>query len=348
MEDLVTEINAVIESGDDNFEVENYILGSSYTLDCTCELSKEKPKKVCDCASDCRCPRINKKLKELEENGKVYRIGSGFYNRIDYCETCADKFKEMFEYIDRREYTEEEKPRIWPCQFCHIREKSCPQWNYSGYTSRHYPEGTLLGGGTEWYYSKEYQLDCCMECWNALSGRELLPRMAFEPGKSYIQTERSDPPLIFLKPEFLKVEDLYDPSDLFQGQTYFRLDPEFASCDDYFPTELVEVCGIDTFKENIFSWVRICPISEIDGVHASFCLFMNLADQNLPVASGVWDNHGRLSLIRIFDSGVDCIKAFKEWEHTRLSKEEISNLGKISRDFSSYIRLENKLGVYFG
>lgn len=331
MEEICRNINKVI---DEEFEsLEEYKFGEDFIFDC-CENSPE----------------------EKDRNNQHYFING--HDRIDYCDQCIGSFKEKFTYIDRRDKTEEEKPRKWRCCFCHIRNPNF-DFVYDSYTSQHVPAGELLGGGCEWYYYKDKHLDCCMKCWKTLSSENMFNCFLYDTNKQYFTSLRGYIPLVFPKSDYLDPSKTFDPTPLLEGNEYFSLKQPFTVL-----YGLVETPGFDIMKDNLFEWVPITNPEETSFCGACVTLFTQITDPKFPIAGLICDNHGRLSLMKYKNIFLENIlDEYSIWKRNKLSEEERQNLrkewkdefsipdeivAKICDNFPSSFHFSKGYGVYFG
>lgn len=278
---------------------------------------------------------------ELERSGRVRRLGGAVdtasdHSQIDCCPACVEKVRaKWFWFVDRRPFSVEEKPRVWPCQFCHVRRGEPPRFVYDEAFSRHRPAGgAMLGGGCAWYacHSPEADrdVDCCSECWEALTAEQLFPARAFRPGREYMCSSRR---VQMLVPGPLRGQDVTDPRPALAGLEHFRLKlDEIHDSFDETAGELIEICGIDPLTANLCAWVPITDEYEEAG-GADLWLLADVTDAALPVACAVRDNHGRVSVVRVFDSLDGCVRKYRE----------VENYGT----FVAYI-LSTGVGTYFG
>src|SRR3989304_6553600 len=82
-----------------------------------------------------------KTFKYLADNNvKIYN-----FNQYMMCKDCKnnDEFRNKFNFIDRVNYTVEEKPLSWTCLYCNLK----------------------MGGGFTWYNSLYFKTDICVECY---------------------------------------------------------------------------------------------------------------------------------------------------------------------------------------
>lgn len=332
---------------------------------------------------DCECEKPPEELAALERQGRVHRLGHAADRRLDCCpspECLRALLDSKFEYIDRRAYSVQDKPRVWPCQFCHIRlgQPALVHWRYMSYTSWHVPAGgAVLGGGCEWYCCPSLGIDCCMECWNGLTAAQLCPPVAIDPEAPYFTNY--DGTIMFRGPS--PVAAVADPRPLLplDSELHFNCDTvKLAPHHGIF-----ELNGVDTATGNIFSWLPICDETPAPG-DAVTGLLVDVADARLPVASIAYDDHGRVSIVRVFSALSECLDLYNEWKSAgggvagddgdssdsggddgndgaasdsesgsesdsdSDSDAECDKLAARAKHFSAYVRFHKKLGVYFG
>ena len=116
---------------------------------------------------------------------------------------------------------------------------------------------------------------------------------------------------------------------------------------------------------NLAYWIPFILSDEMPFYHSyTFLLIYAGCGSNHPVVSGVWDDHGRVSLDLVYDDFDTFIDDYEQWKNNPCSnKEQIEaelkqlkwiedehneKIAMLCTDFSNYIRLMRHLGLHYG
>lgn len=259
------------------------------------------------------------------------------------CPSChaGNIFGSNYELIDRREYTIEQKPLVWPCLFCK----------------------RLMGGGHQWYYDpdQEEPTDVCPECYQSVPSPSVQQdgspiRYERLPTKYLLDTEREH--LLRVQP----LTDIYIPEGLRE-----TLD---ATAQGVFVSSLNESYADSkiNLSINAAALMEISEVEDVAFVHANTSLAIDISVLENPVYSIIYDDHGRMAFNRVHDTYERYLEDKAAWEQriALLSPEYIQSrtseldeqyhhgsieeddLAEVIDNYPAYIRLIRKLPFYYG
>lgn len=277
--------------------------------------------------------------KDLDDD--FYVIKDNSTNREDkhMCHGCynPDKIKEYIEIelIDRRDKSEEEKPRIWSCNLCKFK----------------------LGGGFAWYCSKIFELDFCLECCDKYNFMDHVEKFVSNNGSSFIT--RSS----YLHVNIGNVNGRKIPKQLLPEITKARV---MEWCEN-----MNSLVNTSVRVGNLKNWTLFTDFYEIPIAYpAEMALAVDCSKDDQyhgRVASVVIDDHGRSSMDIVFNSFDEYLDAKNTWESIKLPEneralyeEKIRELFRKNKsienedilpgckEFACYCRINNNLPNYYG
>ena len=250
--------------------------------------------------------------------------GMYYYDQLEICKDCGPQaLLAQFKLIDRTDFCIHCKPIKWKCSYCPM----------------------VMGSGHAWYNYDE--IDICKNCYDS----EILARdIMYIDGTDLMVNERHT------KFNNKIPTNLIIPENL-----------DFIEFDFSYDIDNIVYC--DSKVQNIFDWINTVA-NDIDKEYDEMAFFLvNCNPESArygSVASGVYDNHGRTAINVVFDDIADFIKAHNTWkndicindpeeydklrnsiceEHTSIYEEYDA---KLCKTFDGYVRMINKLGIYYG
>lgn len=215
--------------------------------------------------------------------------------------------------------------------------------------------GKLMGGGDKWYCNEDMELDICIDCFPNVRNSFIV----CEDNSNFIWIDRGcnlvrvdlSPVEHRLIPECISDEITIDRMKMWVENidSIANLDPEFGPYKQW-------TMFTDYDDEDLFKW----------GVGT--CLAVDCGvDTSGRIASVLYDNHGRISIDIIFKNMEDYNKSLSTWNQNKLTSDaykkiydkvykdlndksecDDDELASVCTEFSSYIRIENRLGLYYG
>lgn len=200
--------------------------------------------------------------------------------------------------------------------------------------------GCQLGGGHKWYY--ENNDDICFDC----------EKLLHVPFKQYSNLYLNDR------------DTCLDMSEI--NATTQRIFPILLTKNNFSPSnkcnyiDCIKYANFDIGKMKHWCMLKD-SLSDIPFIDATAFIIVNCVDGR--VASGIYDDHGRVALNLLYNSPEDFISAYDSWKKIKKNEQEIVNLKKnfddksfceyeelaeICDGFSSYIRLHKQMGYYYG
>lgn len=272
------------------------------------------------------------------EDNKMYSIRK---HNIDLCEKCYPSKNDVYDIqiIDRLDYSIEDKPLIWSCNFCDKK----------------------LGGGCKWYtISKKDDEpfgDICMDCYNLEKIYDYYNNQFVEINTDNykICNRGNDCTLV----NILDASPRNIPSELINEITEERIEEW---------TDLISsIVNVDISFGPIKNWCLISKIYNIKLVEAYTGILLECCGNNR-VASLLIDNHGRVSCDIIFDNYVDYLNDKNNWkcDYVEDSEEHIKERNRlldilhsefsidndicknVMTEYSGYIRMARDLETYYG
>jgi hypothetical protein len=255
-----------------------------------------------------------------------------WYNHgpLDYCKNCFSKVRTILgpsKLIDRTALTIKEKPLNWKCDNCF----------------------KALGGGHKWYLFGD-DLDICDECYQ--HENPLYKAKYMNNDGSTIIISRSDPLIINIAP--VKDHVFEVPTDLLECITEDR--------NKLFISLIGEIVFCD-LPSSILKWTMFTDFENI-GFYPAHTALAIMCEYPYPIASLCDDDHGRVSMVIIYDTYDEYKQGLSEWklpddDILNARRENIQMLmdeGSVDDDvcadgalhFSQYIRMKRVIPMYFG
>lgn len=257
-------------------------------------------------------------------------------NDNDICTECANKsLDDCSDYItamDRIDFSEKDKPRVWPCVQCK----------------------TLLGGGCKWNLLWD-DVDLCMSCFSSTKTLVDILTNNFQ----YIPMDNEH---YFVSRMDLLVLDISNV----RNHT-FSVPPEISSHitekrNKEFTNLFMEFVSYD-IKGSILKWTLFTDIANVDFYPADTGLVIK-CEHPYPIVSLCVDDHGRIGLNVIYETYDEYKRDLDSWiglsgDELKVQTEknkEILRKGSLSdedcqkgaKSFSEYIRFKKDLPFYYG
>ena len=294
------------------------------------------------------CDVCAENMVDVGSSDSWYKFGP---SQLDMCRKCHDGdalFEKNLKLIDRTKFSEEEKPRLWICFGC----------------------GTRLGGGCRWYCNQYINVDVCEDC---RRDRRISDDFisVFEPNSVGVYySERSGMLALDVFHEVSTADGYEVPRQILDhisgGGTDFNITREWNGMFlDLF--ESFVHCDVEG---SLLNWTLCTEVSDMETFHACTGLAVNCKrGSGHPVASIVFDDHGRVSMDVIYGDFESFWKDYEDWCENKRIKDEKKRKAKIeevkhimdtkyscdniimaeaSDHFGEYIRLIRNLDFYYG